>query len=273
MTAVQATTTTAPALAAVEPPRPWLDFLRAELAPTPGRFNAAVRITLAASIVLVTSITLEVPFVGVSCFIVMFLTMLAPGVTTQNSVVVAIASTLAIVVVTVSIALTMLIYRFTLDYPPLRLGAMALVFFVGMYAVRVLASPAIGILLAVVVFVTQAYADVFPDSETMVRTVLWVWVAIVYAAAVAVGVNLLLLPADPEPLLRREAAARLRAVARAIKAARGSADAHNAAAALARLAQEGSAPLLKLVGLAEVRNSARSRCMRSGSPRFSSSTA
>ena len=168
MTAVQATTTAAPALAAVEPPRPWLDFLRAELAPTPGRFNAAVRITLAASIVLVTSITLEVPFVGVSCFIVMFLTMLAPGVTTQNSVVVAIASTLAIVVVTVSIALTMLIYRFTLDYPPLRLGAMALVFFVGMYAVRVLASPAIGILLAVVVFVTQAYADVFPDSETMV---------------------------------------------------------------------------------------------------------
>jgi len=256
VTAVQATTTAAPALAAVEPRRSWLDFLRAELAPTPGRFNAAVRITLAASIVLVTSITLEVPFVGVSCFVVMFLTMLAPGVTTQNSVVVAIASTLAIVVVTVSIALTMLIYRFTLDYPPLRLGAMALVFFVGMYAVRVLASPAIGILLAVVVFVTQAYADVFPDSETMVRTVLWVWVAIVYAAAVAVGVNLLLLPADPEPLLRREAAARLRAVGRAITAARGSADAQNAAATLARFAQQGSAPLLKLVGLAEVRDPA-----------------
>ena len=130
---------------------------------------------------------------------------------------------------------------------------MALVFFVGMYAVRVLASPAIGILLAVVVFVTQAYADVFPDSETMVRTVLWVWVAIVYAAAVAVGVaNLLLLPADPEPLLRREAAERLRAVARAVTAARGSADAQNAAATLARFALQGAAPLLKLVGLAEV---------------------
>ena len=100
---------------------------------------------------------------------------------------VAIASVLAIVVVTFSIALTMLIYRFTLDYPPLRLGAMALLLFVGMYAVRVLASPAIGILLAVVIFVTQAFADVFPDPETNVRAVLWVWVAIVYPAAVAIG--------------------------------------------------------------------------------------
>src|SRR5215470_16429238 len=35
--------------------------------------------------------------------------------------------------------------------------------------------------------------------------------AIAYPAVVAVGVNLLLLPADPEPLLRQEGAARLRA--------------------------------------------------------------
>ena len=157
--------------------------------------------------------------------------------------VVAIAGILAIVVLTLRIAFTLLIYRLTLDYAPLRLGAMALLLFVGMFARSVSsASPAIGILLAVIILVTQAYADLFPDSETNVRAVLWIWVAIVYPAAVAIGVNLLLLPADPEPLLRREAADRLRAVARAITAAGGSEDARNAAAALARFAATGLGP-------------------------------
>jgi multidrug resistance protein MdtO len=79
--------------------------------------------------------------------------------------------------------------------------------------------------------------------------VLWVWVSVAYAAAVTVGVNLLLLPADPDPLLRRELAERLLAVAGTLRAP-GAA----AAAALARLAQKGSTSLLKLVGLAEVRD-------------------
>jgi multidrug resistance protein MdtO len=182
--------------------------------------------------------------------------MLSAGVATQNSVVVAIAGALAIVVVTLSIGFTILIFRFTVDYPPLRLGAMALVFFFAMYLSRVFAAPAVGILLAVVVFVTQAYVDLFPGGEPFVRTVLWVWVAIVFPAAVAVAVNLVLLPADPGPLLRREVAERLHTVARSIAAARGSEDARNAVGSLMRFAQQGSAQLLKLVGLAEVRDAA-----------------
>ena len=42
-------------------PPSWLEFLRAELAPTPGRLNATVRIVVATAIVLVTSMALEVP--------------------------------------------------------------------------------------------------------------------------------------------------------------------------------------------------------------------
>src|SRR5258705_13343469 len=121
---MQAMTTAAPAPDTTERAQSWLEFVWAELAPTPGRVNAVVRITVAVTIVLIASITLEVPSVGLSCFVVIFLTMLMPGPTTQNSVFVAIASVLAVVVVTLSIALTMLIYRFTLDYPQLRLGAM-----------------------------------------------------------------------------------------------------------------------------------------------------
>ena len=88
---------------------------------------------------LVTSMTLEVPSIGVSLFIVLFL----HGPRSQAELgLTAIAGILAIVVVTFAIALTILICRLTIDYPPLRLAAMALVFFIGMYAQRVFASAA-----------------------------------------------------------------------------------------------------------------------------------
>src|SRR5258705_6144680 len=95
------------ALEAARIPAPsWLDFLRAELAPTPGRFNAMVRLVVGTSIVLVASMALEVPSIGLSLFIVIFLTMLTPGVASQNSVAVALASVVSIVVLTLALGLT-----------------------------------------------------------------------------------------------------------------------------------------------------------------------
>ena len=235
------------ALERAEPRQSWLGFLRAELAPTPGRLNATIRIVVATAIVLVTSMALEVPSVDLSLFIVIFFSMLTPGAASQNSVAVAIAGIAAVVVLTLAVALTLLIARFTIDYPPLRLAAMALGFFLAMFAFRVFAAPPVGFIVAIVVLVTQAAVDLVPGPEAFVRGVLWVWVAIAYPAAVAVGVNLLLLPADPEPLLRREVAARLRAAAQAMAAPFGSAEARDAAATLAAFAEQGSAPLLKLL--------------------------
>ena len=248
-------TRAAPALPLVVPRWSWDDFLRAELAPTPGRLNATIRIVVATAIVLVTSMALEVPSPALSLFIVIFVTMLTPGVASQNAVAGAIASIAAIVVLTFTVAVTLLIARFTMDYPALRLAAMALGFFLGMFAFRVVAAPPVGFIFAIVIIVTQAYVDILPGPEAFVRGTLWVWVAIAYPAAVAVGVNLLLLPADPEPLLRREAAERLRAVARALTAPAGSEAARAAAASLAAFSEQGAAPLLKLLKLAEIRDS------------------
>ena len=247
---MQDTTTALPAPDAVERTQSWLEFLQAELAPTPGRFNATIRIVVATAIVLVSSITLEVPFVDLSAFIVMFLIMAAPSVTARNSVFIAIAAVMASVVITLSIALTILVFRFTIDYPPLRLGAMALACFLGMYLARILPSRAAGFLLALIIFVSQAYVDVFPGGEEALRAVLWLWVAVLYAAVVTVVVNFVLLPADPGPLLRHELAARLRAVARALVGA------PRAGEDLAKFATVGAAPLLKLLALAEARDAA-----------------
>jgi len=226
----------------------WLQFLKTELAPTPGRLNATARVVVATTMVLVTSMTLEVPSIALSLFIVLFLTK-------ENSVVTALVGVLAIVVVTIAIALTVVIFRLTIDYPVLRLTAMALVFCLGMYASRVFPLGPAGFLIAIVVLVSQSYVDLFPGPEPIVRAVLWIWVAIVYPAVVTVAVNLLLLPADPEPILRREAADRLHAVARVLTAPHASEDARKAAASLGAFAHRGAAPLLKLLRLAEMRDS------------------
>src|SRR5258706_2213646 len=89
------------------------------------------------AIVLVTSMTLELPTIALSLFVVLFLTKVTSVVTTQNSVAVAISGIVAVIVATFAIALTLLILRFTVAYPPLRLAAMALVFFLGMFLSRV----------------------------------------------------------------------------------------------------------------------------------------
>ena len=234
----------------------WIDFWRDELAPVPGRFNAMVRIVVATTIVLVTSMTLEVPSVAVSLFIVLFLTKVTSNITTQNSVAVAIIGVLAIFVATIACVLTLLILDATIDYPGLRLAAMAVVFFLTMFLFRVFKLGQAGFIVAIIVLVSQAYVDLFPGPEPIVRAVLWIWVAVVYPAVVAISVNILLLPADPEPLLRQEAAARLRAVARALVASPGSAQARDAGNALAEYATQGPAALLKLIRLAELQNSA-----------------
>src|SRR5262245_59228245 len=104
-------TTAAPALT-VTAPQAWLDLLPPELAPTPGRFNATIRIVVGTTIVLVTSMALEVPSVGLSLFIVIYLTMLTPGAASQNAVAVAIATIAAVAVLTLTFVLTFVIFRF-----------------------------------------------------------------------------------------------------------------------------------------------------------------
>jgi multidrug resistance protein MdtO len=232
-----------------------VDFWRQELGPTPGRLNGVLRIVVATALVLTTSMTLEVPTIALSLFVVLFLTKATSAVTTQNSVAAMIIGLIAVVVVTFAIALTILILDATIDHPPLRLAAMALVFFLGMYASRVFKVGPAGFLVAIIVLVSQAYVDLFPGPEPIVRAVLWVWVAVVYPAGVAVGVNLVLLPADPEPVLRREVVARLRSVARGLAPQRDSDEAQDVAKELTAFSAQGTTPLTRLMRLAELRDS------------------
>jgi multidrug resistance protein MdtO len=86
----------------------------------------------------------------------------------------------------------------------------------------------------------------------VVRAVLWVWVIVVYPIALTVVINQILLPAHPHTALIRALVRRLDAATTALERIVESGGAGGKeSAALLDLATRGSAPLLKLLGLAE----------------------
>ena len=70
------------------------------------------------------------------------------------------------------IVASLLIYRFTFDYPVLRVPSMAAALFTGMCLSRVFAVGPLGFAIGFVVAVTQSASDGIPNAELLVRSLL-----------------------------------------------------------------------------------------------------
>jgi multidrug resistance protein MdtO len=238
----------APAAGRLTAPRPaWLAFLRRELAPSPGRVDATLRMVLTTVLVVVISMTLEVPEMALSAYMVFF-------IQREDPVTTALLGVTGVLSVAVSIALTIVAYLLTIEYPAARIVVMASLFFGGMFVLRASASVPAGFLLGwipgFVIMVLLAVVDSFDSPEALVRFALWMWVALAFPIAILIAMNLLLLPADPERILRRELAARLRAVAHALPELA----ANRRHTELTSFAEAGSPRLFQLLALAGIRH-------------------
>ncbi len=194
---------------------------------------------------LATFLALQVPELAISAYMLIF-------VTKENRVLTRLAGVLAIVGITVAIAISLILYGATFDYPVLRIPVMALSVFAGMYLAQVFVVGPLGFAVGFVVAVTQSVADGVPTAEALVCALLWLWVALVYPIAFTVVVNQILLPAEPWTAF-------VGALMRRLDTA--SATLHRAAEngmvgdcrdeALLETATRGSGPLLKLLHFAE----------------------
>jgi len=163
----------------------WWDWLRAELAPFPGRGAMTLRIVVTVVLVVIISMALEIPEALLSAYMVIF-------VTKENKVVTTLIGILTILGVTIGIAASLLIYRFTFDYPELRIPAMAVVLFVGFFFSRVFAIGPLAFGIGFVIAATQSVAELMPSAEYLVHWLLWLWVALVYPLALTVVVTRIL---------------------------------------------------------------------------------
>lgn len=206
-------------------------FLRAELAPFPGRVNVMLRALLTSAIVIVVSLALEVPELPLSLLVVFY-------VTQSNVVITRLVGLMFIVGSTLAIGSSILLLKFTFDYPLVRIVVSSALFFGSVYLMRVLKTGVVFFIVAIVIIYVQTFVDRTDQAELLIRAVLWVWAAVNYPIALTLVINSLLLPAEPQRQLKAELQRQLTVV-----------DAH-----LTHLIEDGPAPAP--IALAEVQKGA-----------------
>ncbi|WOD14865.1 FUSC family protein [Paraburkholderia kirstenboschensis] len=221
------------------------DFLKRELAPFLGRLNVMLRCMLTSAIVIIGSMTLEVPELALSLLVVFY-------VTQSNVVLTRLVDAMFIVGSTLAIGLSILLLKFTFDYPLLRIVAASLLFFGSVYLIRVLKIGVVFFIVAIVVIYVQSFVDRTDQADVLIRAVLWVWVAVNYPIALTLVVNTLLLPAEPQLQLKAEIHRQLTALqTRLTQLIDGTT---NAAPIALAAVQQGALALQKLLRFATMRD-------------------
>jgi multidrug resistance protein MdtO len=229
---------------------PLIEFLRRELAPTPGRLGATLRLTLACTAATVPIMVHHIPH-GLVVMVVMYL------ITKEDTTATLLGSVLAWIGVTLGFALALLAWQFALE----TAWRVAFVFVFaagGLFVVRSVVPSALGSAIGIPAAMAMVVPDIMPvpDPEAMTRFVLWLWWCVTLGLAVNLGVQLLLSPGDPLVLLRRALAERLRTVeaaarSRADRGPRGPGAPHPS---LTALTVAGTSELLTLLQMASLRH-------------------
>lgn len=170
-------------------------FLVAELADFPGRGNALLRNLVACTLVIVISVSLEVPLLALSLIAVFF-------VGQSNVVLTRMVGILFIVSTTLAVGLAILLLKFTYGYPLLRILCASVLFFAAIFFLRATRLGPLFFLVAIVIIYVQSLVDLIQQPELLLRACLWVWMAIIYPILVTLVVNTLLLPQEPQAQLR-----------------------------------------------------------------------
>src|SRR5437868_2346568 len=173
----------------------WIGWLRHELAPTRAREIRTAIIVAGAVLCVIISMALQVPQLATSAYMVFF-------ASKENKLLTKNTGLGGIIVLTVGIGATLLLYKFTYGHPELRIPGMAIALFLGMWLSRVLVMGPLGFLFGFVVAVSQSVGEAAPSPEYLVRQLLWLWVALAYAIALTVVLNLLFLPDMPKTAAR-----------------------------------------------------------------------
>src|SRR3954470_21270397 len=171
--------------------RHWIGWLRDELAPTRARKIRTAIIVAGTILCVIISMTLQVPQLATSAYMVFFASKESKLLTKNTCVG-------GVLMLTIGIGVTLLLYKFTYGHPELRIPGMAIALFLGMWLSRIFVLGPLGFLLGFVIAVSQSVGEAAPSPEQLVRGLLWLWVALTYAIALTVALNLLFLPETPK---------------------------------------------------------------------------
>jgi len=227
----------------------FVDFLRRELAPTPGRGGATFRLTLACVIATIPVLTHRIPH-ALIVMIMMYL------ITQEDTAATLLGSILGVAGVTLGLGAALLAWKVAIDIAWLRIAFFVAFMVVGLFLKRVLVVGALGSAIGLPAALVMVLPDVAPLSpEGLTEFVLWIWLCVALGLAVNLGVLLLLAPGDPLTLLRRELDTRLRVVEHVVRGLGGGSAPSVSSPSLESLATAGMARPLALLKTASLTNS------------------
>src|SRR5437867_1077508 len=227
-------------------PSTLLEFLRRELAPTPGRGSKTFRLTLACLAATIPILTHHIPH-GLIVMILMYL------ITQEDTAATVIGSILGLIGATLGLGLALLAWRISLDIVWLRLCFLVAFLFGGLFLKRVLTIGALGSAIGLPASLVMILPDILPPSpEVLVEFVLWIWWCVTLGLSVNLGVQLLLSRGDPLMLLQRGLVTRLETVAQTLRGLAGQSVAVHERDSLKSLAIAGMSRPLALLKTASV---------------------
>src|SRR5215831_17065008 len=223
-----------------------VEFLRRELAPTPGRGGATFRLTLACLAATIPVLTHRIPLE----LIVMILMYM---ITQEDTAATVIGSILGVIGLTIGLGLALLAWRISLDIVWLRLCFLIAFLFGGLFLKRVLVIGALGTAIGLPAALVMILPDILPPSpEVLTEYVLWLWWCATLGLSVNVGVQLLLSRGDPLMLLQRELVTRIKAVEQSLRRLAGSEALEPSNSSLSSLSIAGMSRPLALLKTASV---------------------
>src|SRR5207237_4574030 len=114
-----------------------------------------------AALCVIISMTLQVPQLATSAYMVFF-------ISKESKLLTKITGVGGVIVLTIGIGATLLLYKFTYGHPELRIPGMAIALFLGMWLSRVLVIGPIGFLLGCVAAVSPSVGAAIPSSQLFV---------------------------------------------------------------------------------------------------------
>src|SRR5499426_2851938 len=224
-------------------------FLRRELAFTPERWQATLRLTLActAATVPIMMFKLHLPLVAM---IMMYL------LTKEETTATLVGTLGGIIGVTISLGLALLVYLVALDITWLRVCLIPAFVGGGLFLNRILALGPLGTAIGLPAALAMMVPDILPIPGILDRFLIWLWWSIVLGLGINLGVQLLLNPGNALDMLVQALSTRLQAVEASIEgrlAAANDAGRSGAAPAVSALALSGVASQLALLKMVQLR--------------------
>lgn len=219
-----------------------LELLREELRPTPSRWRATLRITLAC-------VAASWPVMAFHLHVALIVMILMFLISKEDTTTTLLGTVLGIIGVTIGCGLLLLTYVCFADLTWLRVLLVPAFIALGLFLNRILTLGPLGSAIGLPLALGMVVPDVIPSTEFLTRFPFYVWWAAVLGLSVNLGVQYLLNPDRAQSVLARGLTSRLEAVETMLLRLAGQQSGHRSGS-LRVLAIEGAAEQLHFLKMA-----------------------